>query len=517
MKNIVRIFSIEMKNMKNWKLKNLGLIIFVVALTSCEEGFLEKLPNNAISSDGFFTSEEEFAQGVNATYTPLRGLYGDAFIMGEMRSDNTHFIFDPSDRGGVGIENYADFLDNSFGGQAGNKYTTNYSIISRANQVLERIDAVEFDQDAKDNLKGQALFLRTFAYFDLVKYFGEVPLYLEPVGTYDGAFIGRSSTEEVYNQIIADAQEAAVLLPNKADQEPGRATSGAALTLLGDVYLNLQRYAEAETTFKQVTGYSLLPDYASVFDPANKNSAESIFEIQYKVGSSDGFQSSFFYSFLPKLLNTAEVTGVDGQFNGGRTGLNSATPDLINSYEAGDPRFVASIDFVDASLVNVAGYASATLPYCNKYFHTHANFRDTDDNWPVYRYAEVLLSIAEALNEQNKSAEALTFLNLVRSRVGLADVTETNQTALRDIIANERRVELAFENKRWTDLVRTGKAIEVMSAYGTRIKANPQDYWYTDGTGPVAASYDITTEKLLFPIPQGELDINSNLTQNPGY
>jgi tetratricopeptide (TPR) repeat protein len=493
------------------------LLCLSLLVSSCKDSFLEKLPTDSIATDGFFKSQADFEQGVVAIYRSLPNVYGDAYVMGEMRSDNTHFIYDPADRGGVGIENYSDFLDTPLDGQTSNKYVNNYQLINCANQVLSRIDQVEFEKLAKDNLKGQALFLRAFAYFDLVKYFGGVPLYLKPVSTYDDAFILRSTKEEVYAQIISDTQKAIDLLPVKSTTNLGKASKGAAQTMLGDVYMNLKKYAEAEAVLKQVSGYELLPNYKDNFKITNKNNKESIFEIQYKQGATEGFTNSFFYTFLPKLKSTAVVTGVDGRFNGGRTGLNTATPDLIACYENGDPRLAASIGYVNVSENYNGGYSVAQFPYCKKYEALHSTAYDVGTNWPVYRYAEVLLFLAEASIEQNKITEALANLNLVRTRAGLPNITETNQANLRDIIAKERRVEFAFENKRWIDLVRTGKAVSVMSAYGARIKANPGAYYYPTGNGPVAASYNVTNDKLIFPIPQGERDINKELTQNPGY
>jgi hypothetical protein len=134
---------------------------------------------------------------------------------------------------------------------------------------------------------------------------------------------------------------------------------------------------------------------------------------------------------------------------------------------------------------------------------------NTNDNWPIYRYADALLLLAEAQNEQGKTGPALNNLNLVRARAGLKATTEANQTALRAIILHERRVELAFENHRWNDLVRTGTAIPVMTAYGNKAK--------TIYSNLPADAFNITNNRLLFPIPQSERGINPDLTQNPGY
>ena len=154
-----------------------------------------------------------------------------------------------------------------------------------------------------------------------------------------------------------------------------------------------------------------------------------------------------------------------------------------------------------------------------KYVHGAVQAGYCNDNWPVYRYAEVLLFLAEALNEQGKP-EALSYLNQVHAhpRTGLAPITTTNQTELRELIQQERRIELAFENKRWLDLVRTGKAIEVMTEFGKRFKADPTKYYYPKNVFPAAEAFTVTTERLLFPIPQREIRLNPDIMiQNPGY
>ncbi|MFC4210245.1 RagB/SusD family nutrient uptake outer membrane protein [Pedobacter lithocola] len=474
--------------------------ILVIALAGCKKSFLEIPQKTALSTATFFKSESDFQQAINGAYAPLRGLYSGnngAWAMGEQRSDNTTYKYNPNDRGSIQSEYIKDFTDDANSPVTANKYFTDYTIIARANQVLEPIDAVEFSAASKNNIKGQAYFLRAFAYFDLVQYFGQVPLHLKPVKTLDETSLPLSSVEAVYTQIIADAKQAATLLPNKATQEAGRATSGAAKTLLGNVYIVLKRWAEAEAILKEVTGYSLVSDYNNVFNPSQKNNSESVFEVQFKEGP-EGLSSNFFYTFLVQPISAAEITAVTGIAEVPRTiqGFNLPTPDIIAAYEPGDKRKDASIGFLTASGV--------TYPYIKKYAHAHANTNNTNDNWPVYRYAEVLLFLAEAANEQNRPGEALTYLNQVRAnpRTGLAPSVAAGQTAVRDAILAERRIELAFENKRWLDLVRTGKADEVMKAFGVRFKANPISYYFPAGITPSPGSY--TNIRLLFPLPASE-------------
>jgi starch-binding outer membrane protein, SusD/RagB family len=387
--------------------------------------------------------------------------------------------------------------------------------------VLTTIDPADFSQDAKDNLKGQALFLRALAYFDLVKKFGGVPLFLEPPTSYQGTFKTRSPVAAIYEQVLADASQAAALLPARTGQHVvGRATAGAAYTLLADVYITLQRWAEAETALRAVEkmDYSLLADYADIFRPANKGNAEIVFEINYVEATSQPLYSTFLYSFIPELSNPAAITGVGPISRNGNGGLNLPTPDLAAAYQQDtDKRYGATIGYYTgpSPLVGIPTYQH--MPYVKKYLHPHAIPGQTNVNWPVYRYAEVLLMLAESLNEQQKPAQALAYLNQVRSRAGLSNIAPAGQTQLRDLILQERRLELAFENKRYHDLVRTGMAVNVLNAFGEKVKAEPQHYYYAPGNAPVPNAFQVTNDYLLYPIPISELVVNNSLEQNPGY
>lgn len=479
----------------------LSLLLLVgLLLSSCGEDFLEIESETALTVNTFYQTEADFQQAVNGAYAPLRNLYdGDngAWVMGEMHSDNTHYILNPNFRAVIDQENIADFIFEPASAIATLKYTTNYSIIARTNQIISLIDDADFDRESRDGIKGQALFLRALAYFDLVQYFGEVPLHLEPATTREETSLPLSEVSVIYDQIIADASTAADLLPPKSQQEPGRATSGAAQTLLGNVYMVLQDWPAAETALQAVVSsneYDLLDEYADVFDPNNKNHLESVFEVQYLEGT-EGFASNFVYSFIPMPATAAEVASITGTPDAQALtteGFNIPTPDLIAAYEPGDVRKDVSI----AELTIETG----TYPYVNKYMHPHAQHNITGENWPVYRYAEVLLLLAEALNEQGKPADGP--LNEVRRRAGLEPTTASGQAELREAILAERRVELAFENKRWLDLVRTGNAQSVMSAFGERVKANPQDYYYPAGLAPAPAAF--SQIDLTFPLPASE-------------
>ena len=415
--------------------------------------------------------------------------------MGELRSDNTTYAYNPNDRGTIQAEFINDFLEEANNSVILHKYVTDYSIISNINYLLEPINEATFNEASKNNIKGQALFLRAFAYLDLVQYFGSVPMHLKPVRTLGEAAKPLMSTDSVYQQIIDDAVHAAQLLPDKTAQEGGRATSGAAHMLLANVYINLRQWDKAETELKHIVGYKLLNDYAAVFDPANKNNAESIFEIQYKQGN-EGLNSYFFYTFLPQPITAEETSAITGIPEVARIveGYNIPTPDIIAAYEDGDLREKASIGFLKAH--------GKDYPYIKKYCHPHELTGNTDDNWPVYRYSEALLFMAEAMNEQGRTQDAAPYVNLVRQRAGLSPTTASTQEEMRMAIEQERRVELAFENKRWLDLVRSGKAESVMKAFGERVKHSPQDYYFPEGYTPSPQSFSRVSP--VFPLPASE-------------
>lgn len=491
----------EKKYIMKYYIILIGLALF--ALTSCED--LLNVPSETeLSSGSFFQTQEDFEKAVNGVYEPMRGFFqiggnggSGNLLMAEMHSDNSRYTYNPDFRATIAQEDIADFIYDASSGAITSRYRTNYLMIARANEILVRIDEMEFDQAAKDNIKGQSLFFRAFCYFDLVQYFGEVPLHLEPSTSFDDVALPLSSVDEVYTQIISDASNAASLLPSKANQDPGRASSDAANALLGNVYIVREQWGDAETALKKVAG-SLLPDYADVFKPSNKGNSELIFEAQYSQ-MSDQFAGDFMYWMWPMPITDAEITTIYEE-NGltppaeiqirSNGGVNIPSPDLIEAYEDGDLRKDATIGFGIAN--------GATMPYARKYLQPCDNFLREDVNFPIYRYSEVLLFLAEAMHKQGNSGAALDYINQVRERAGLADLTSISDA---DIL-QERRVELALEGKRWLDLVRTNNVQSVISAYGDRIRANPQDYYFPAGVDLRNSAFqDFSTT---FPLPAAE-------------
>ena len=490
-------------------------IFICIIQISCSKSLLEKTDPTRVGTETFFKDETELDQGVNGVYSQLQDITRGAFVYKEMPSDNTTLQINPQNRGGaVGWETLEYATWNSGTGDMAGIWRNYYSTLYNVNNVLEKTANSDIAADIKAQTEGELKFLRAYLYFDLVRYFGDVVLVTQNVKTPDEAFdLIRSSQADVYTQIENDLKDALASLPgNQPAEKTGRATKGAALCMLGEVYLTNKRYPDAVNTLKQVLslGYSLMPSYADVFDPAKKNNAESIFEIQYQGDNDLGEWSSFEYSFAPYLSGDA-VTGYDVGTLGGQ---NIPTNDIIAAYEPGDLRKNVSLQ---------TGYTKNgvynAIPYVSKYNHPHTIKGRTNDNWPVYRYADVLLMLAEAINEDDgNGAEALGYLNLVRTRAGLVALAGLDRAAFRTAVLHERRIELAFENHRWFDLKRTKTPAELaafMNAHGVREKANP-----TCDRGGVAFNaqdYVYTDNEYVFPIPASEILINSNLTQNSGY
>ncbi|RFS19383.1 RagB/SusD family nutrient uptake outer membrane protein [Chitinophaga silvatica] len=486
--------------MKQYILFAVGLI----TLASCSKSFIDLKPVSNQTTSTFFKTANDFQQGVNAIYDGLQSsqTYGkSSYYLMEVRSDNT----DISDRGALaGVASQIDwfsevttnpFLSDVFAGE--------YVIIARANAVLGQIDAAAIPDSSKKQFKGEALFLRSLAFFDLVRLYGKVPLVIKTESTSESLKDKRNEVTEVYAQIESDLKAAAGLLPavypNSADY--GRATAGSANGLLGKVYVTEKKWAEATGVLKNVTGYTLLTDYASLFTASNAINSEILFSVRFRKGLTPSEGNSYFSDMMPFSFY------VNGAAYGGSNN-NRPTHDIAAAYEKGDLRFNASLDTVYATSASTTQKGN----YVKKFSDLPGATNDGGNSFPILRYADVLLLQAEALNEQgystaNGPGTAFYYLNLVRKRAGLIDKTSTDlpdQGAFRDAIFAERRIELAFENNRWFDLIRYSKGVAIMQAHLLK------EY---NMTSPV-----LSASRLLFPIPQREIDIHNdpvNFPQNP--
>jgi len=468
--------------------------LFALNLSSCKEQFLDLSPIAQANSNTFYRTSSDMLTALNGAYGALQfnGQYGQNYIFAEVPSDDTTPVLSGSV---TDQDEYDKFYLRTTNPFLAARWSDGYRGIYRANTVIDRVGGVAMDETLKKRVSGEAKFLRALMYFNLVRAFGDVPLVVkEIIDPSEGYGYGRAPVAEVYAQIIKDLTDAEGALPERyTGADVGRATRGAAKSLLGKVYMTQRKYAEATAKLKEVIDantYDLLPNYADLFKPANKNSKESIFEVQYKKGSL-GEGSNFSNVYAPENSGNSVI-----QFGGG--GNNRPTPDLESAYEAGDPR--KDLSFA-SSYVNAAG-RKVDYYFIRKYADAPTTNGDAEDNFYVLRYADVLLLYAEALNETGKTAEALPFLNRVRKRVGLTDKTALSQATLRLALEQERRVELAFEGHRWFDLVRTGRALPVLQAKAATI----------------GIKTNLTENNLIFPVPQSQIDINpEKIKQNPGY
>jgi hypothetical protein len=483
--------------------------IAALALSSCN-GVLTTNPESFIGTNNFYQTPAQIDGAVIGTYSYLQTIYGAGgtapmWTMAEMRSDNTTYQYNNANRGSLTVETVDEFLTTADNVPVLNMWTNWYQVVLQANTVLDRIDAVPYtDANAKSRAIGEMKFLRALSYFNLVRSFGDLPLELHEVTTYTGAFTPkRTPVDSIYQVIIADLVDAVPRLPTKAAMpasQGGRA----------EVYMTRKRFPEAVAALQTVLGmgYSLVTPYDRVFDPAAKNGPESIFEVQYAEGVV-GRASSFLLRFIP--FNSARELVFVSSDNANSGGWNMPTRDMLRSYEPGDLRKAASIAYYvkagNAQYTDVA--IKDSIPYIKKYYHSYGTAGSTNDNFPIYRYAETKLLLAEALNETGQTTAAYPHINEVRARAGLPALAPgLSQAAFRDTVAHEERVELAFEDKRWFQLLRTGRAIAVMNAHGAELKS------YT--TFRSGATYNVTQNALLYPIPIRELTVNG-FAQNPGY
>ena len=497
------------------------IAIYILTLccvsTSCNEDFLDTTDPTRVGADLFYQTPTQLQQALNGIYGQLQGITNTAYLFKEFNTDNTTLDFSPVDRGGaVGWEAFEFSTVNSGTGDISNLWNTYYSSLYNINFALEKLAASPtIDAAAKAEVEGQLKFLRAYYYFDLILYFGDVVLVTSTLKTPNEAFeLLRSPESDVYAQIISDLNDATSMLPaSYPTAKLGSATKGAALTLLGKVYLTRKDYANAESTLRQVLtlGYALYTDYADNFNPTKKNGIESIFEVQYQGDNDLGEHSNFQYVFIPRLSQGA-ITGFPSTVGGGR---NIPTNDIIADYEPGDLRKDVSLK---EGYTNSAG-VYIPIPYVNKYNHPHTIVNRTNSNWPVFRYADVLLMLAEIINEQaGPTSEAYDFLNEVRERADLDPLSGLDQDSFRDAVLHERRIELAFENHRWLDLKRTKTPEELaafMNVYGAAEKADP-----TVDRGGIsfnALDYVYEPHEYLFPIPAAQILINDKLSQNTGY
>lgn len=492
--------------MKVFKL--IQLAVFIVLFASCEK-FIDYEPKEdfQITASDYFKTADDYRQMVIGVYSPLQWLYATP-VIGDVASDNAV----------SGGENATDVLGlqhiDDYQLNANNSYMTEtwkacYEGINRANYLEENKSKLEFV--GKDALYGEVYFLRAYFYFELVKMFGDVPLFTERrLTAADSRQLQRAPKADVYKQIETDLETAIGTLP-VVNVQKGRVTKYAAQALLGKVLLYQNKFNAAAAMLENVISgpFQLVSDFESVFLQSGENGAESVFEIQYSninpfydwsnPGRGQG-------NLAVQMCGVRNLAGSSPFAQG--WSINLPTKNLADAYEPGDQR-------KDATILDIEAYKNANpsfnityleAPYKNTGLYNrkyHPRKGETSgqielnytNNNRVIRFADVLLMAAEAYNRSSSPNDnkAQTYLNMVRRRAfgnNLHDITLTG-TALRDAIWNERRLELAMEGDRFFDLVRTGQAAAKIQGF-------------------------VVNKNEVFPIPQQEIDI-SGLTQNPGY
>jgi hypothetical protein len=491
----------------------------LVSFAGCED-FLQPNPQTIETTNNFYKSNDHFVQAVSGAYARLQDWTLQAYIFEEMRSDNTT-MDNQLDHGALALSG-AGGIDRFTTGERTTLHEQAWDLLYRGiKDVNEPLFYVEngigngnLDPDLGMRLEGELKFLRAYFYFTIVRLWGNVPLILDPIRSGLEAFeIKQSSEEEIFEVIIRDLIRAVSVLPdNYSGSDMGRVTNGAAQTLLAKVYLWKGEHVKAEEILRKVISsgkYNLLSNYADVFDPGNKFHSESIFEVQFREGS-EGESSNFMFQFAP-VQSYPDIIPVEV----GSWGRNLPTKDIVNSYQKGDLRRNISIGFFYRE------QDDSNVAYVKKWhLATNTDFPRQNYNWPLLRYADVLLMLAEAINKQGyRSGESFDLLNQVRNRANLPSLTPSDlsdQNAFKEALLHERRIELAFENHRWFDLIRFSVAVETMIDHGQSEINNP-----TTPINPVFPLtdnvYKVEPYMLLYPIPESELIVNPNMKQNEGY
>lgn len=485
-------------------------IVFAVllagGLSSCKK-FLEEKPESQVTVVNYYKTESDAISAVNSIYGYLNsistgstaGVYHSTFwVTAGLASDELL----NNQVGAPQFDQLATFTYTSQNSALEEIWAMHYKTITIANIAINRIPGISMNEGLKARLLGEAKFLRGLMYFNLVRMFGKIPLITEENSPLTP---GIATVEAVYQQIISDLDAAAAVLPLSytAGNGRGRATQGAANSILAKVYLTLKQWDKCAAAAKKVIDsnqYQLWQDYADVFKLSSRNGKEAIFS----VGFGDAGGAIIFWEagqFLVRLLPTA--LSVEGVQNA--QGWQIPTQYLYNAYDAADRR--RAVTFI-TEIHDPAGPVTTIRPYIQKYWDRVAEPQGnaSSNDFPVIRYADVLLMYAEANNELNVPGLAHEYINMVRKRARfngtvyqntVPDYTGLSQAQFRDAVLKERMLEFVAEGHRWFDLVRTGTLEAKVPLAKPGVVPAPKHY--------------------LFPLPQREVDLNKNLVQNNGY
>ncbi|WP_210488138.1 RagB/SusD family nutrient uptake outer membrane protein [Rufibacter aurantiacus] len=500
-------------------IKYTAALLLTLGLGSCDD-YLDRTPLDTINPSNFYKTEKDAIAAINGAYQPLMWpkLYNFQIWTSDIWAGNS-IVGAGGGTDGIGTQDVSNFVLTTANEAALDLWRGPSPGILRANVVLKYVPAIEMEEGLKNRILGEAKFLRGLYYFILVRAFGDVPLITDAPDTPTQEYLypSRTPKDQVYAQIVQDLTEAIELLPTRetySGSDIGRASKGAATGLLAKVYLTLGDYAKTVELCEQVTslGYTLNPDYSANFNPLSENGPESLFEVQYagKVNTADFFGGNEqMASWVSTFTGPRNANMVAGGY-----GWNQPTQEFVNQYEPGDLRKDKTILYEGGPDFDGQAYKksySVTGYNLRKFLvpkSVSSEYNTNPANFPVLRYADVLLMQAEALNELGRTAEAQAPatsinnggpLNRVRLRAGLPNLTGLNQVALRTAIRKERRLELAFEGHHWFDIIRYDNGQYFVP--------------YLHSLGKTNAS----TKHMLLPIPQQEVTANPNLVQNPGY
>jgi hypothetical protein len=494
-----------MKKYKIHKTFITGLITLLVLFNSCSDKFVEISPEYSIDSENYFNSADDYYMALIASYDMLQPTYANV-IVGEIASDNTLCGGEnPTDV--IGWQQIDDMIQTPVNSNLGDIWNWMFAGIQRTNYFMEFKDKTDFE--GKDQMIGEVRFLRAYYNFELVKWFGPIPIKIdERFKLGDETTIPRFPVSEVYEFIVADLLYAASVLPD-VPVELGRATKGAAQALLGKAYLFQDKFTEATEVLDQVIlggNYSLVADYNSIFEAEGENGPGSVFEVQYTDVEGAGFgclqcsegNVAVGFSGVREYIGPLFTPGFS---------FNVPVQEAVDAFEGGDLREpVTILDIVSWADSTEATYSTGnehTGYFNRKYLPRKRSEQSQPDmnltnpnNYRSIRYSDVLLMAAEAYNRGGISdTKAQEYINEVRRRAfgnSDHDITLTG-AALTDAIYHERRVELMGEGHRFFDLVRWGIAAEHIEGF-------------------------VVGKNELFPVPHEEIGFsNGNWTQNPNY
>lgn len=489
--------------MKN---NTLYILIAAVCMTSC----LDRQPISEISEDVYYKNQKQIETAVVACYNGLQAPMEYEWRFTETRSDNArYYTYTTNTTENATLIHYDLSTIETTDDNIYKYWLATYNNIARCNTVLAHLGVVA-DSVVRAQYEGEARFIRAYHYFNIVRLFGPIVLVTKRLTTSQAMEYERLNVDSVYAFIRSDLEAAATLLPKGYEPEmAGRATRWSALGLLAKVRITQKLYNQETldilNDIELNSGHDLLEDYAAVFDINNEMNKEILFAIRY-TGGGLGLGSPFGNYFAPNNSGAAVV-------NGSGKGFNYPTNDLVASYLSIDKRrdvcLKTSYTKEDGTVISGKGAA-----YVCKFTSPVILKNDGDKDWPILRYADIILLRAEVENELNGPSLALPYLNRIRQRAGLDPLSASdfeNRQAMRMAIEKERRLELAFENHRWFDLIRTDRAIAVMNAHWRPGSADYEDFYQHTKV------INLTEDFYLLPIPQKERDVNPNLTQNVGY